>query len=881
MTPMQQILLGVGAKKTVYMDDVFSTYLWKGTGSDQTINTGLDMAGEGGMVWVKNRTVAKNHAIVDTVRGAGKWIESNTSDAEDTYAITGASPRNINSFTSTGFTLKSDDGHEMFNWPLGTPTPEYTSWNFRKTKGFFTICTWTGNYTAGKQISHDLGCVPGLIMVKCTSASKDWAVYHRATGATHYSVLNTNAAAVDNDGRWNDANPTSTHFTVGTSGSVNDAGETYVAYLFAGGESTAATARSVDFDGNDYLTIPASTDLDAGAGDVTIETWFKLDGTGSYYRIFAKGFGQQLQISSNKFKAWFNDVDEYDGSYSIALSSTTTIQRGQWYHGAVTRSGNTFRLFLNGVEEASTTSSHTIPTTSYTTTVGATDFASPGNQLYGRLSNFRYVKGTAVYTSSFKPPTKPLTNITNTKLLCCNNSSATGSTVTPGTITATGNPTASTDSPFDDPAGFAFGESGDQEIIKCGSYVGNGSSTGPKIFLGWEPQYILLKHAGGTSAWRVYDSMRGIVTGADDELIHPDNNMAGYSGGTNEIDLTSTGFKIVMNDAGVNTDGSNYVYMAIRRPDGYVGKPPELGTGVFAMDTGNGSSTIPNFDSGFPVDFAFTREPADTQNWYTSSRLTQGRQLYLDSNAADGAYSALVFDSNAGWGETTGFNSNWQSWMWKRHAGFDVVTWTGDDVRGRQIPHSLSKTPEMMWIKSRSAGYEWIVYHKGLNGGTNPEQKYLRLDGNNAEATANVVRFNNQAPTSTHFIVGEDGAVNAIVDGSGATYIAMLFASVDGISKVGYYTGNGVSNPASGQTITTGFAPRFLIVKNITNSNDWFVLDTIRGWGSGNDKFLKLNSTDPHYNHDFGAPTSNGFTLPDDNGAYNEPNNQYIYYAHA
>ena len=71
------------------------------------------------------------------------------------------------------------------------------------------------------------------------------------------------------------------------------------------------------------------------------------------------------------------------------------------------------------------------------------------------------------------------------------------------------------------------------------------------------------------------------------------------------------------------------------------------------------------------------------------------------------------------------------------------------------------------------------------------------------------------------------------------------------------------------------------MVKNITNSNDWFVLDTIRGWGSGSDKFLKLNSNDPHYNHDFGAPTSNGFTLPDDNGAYNEPNNQYIYYAHA
>ena len=70
------------------------------------------------------------------------------------------------------------------------------------------------------------------------------------------------------------------------------------------------------------------------------------------------------------------------------------------------------------------------------------------HDFHGKISNFRIVKGTGVCTTTFKPPTEPLTNITNTKLLCCNNSSTTGSTVTPGTITANGDPTASTTDPF-------------------------------------------------------------------------------------------------------------------------------------------------------------------------------------------------------------------------------------------------------------------------------------------------------------------------------------------------------------------------------------------------------------------------------------------------
>ena len=117
----------------VYVDDVFSTFLYEGNNSDQTITTNLDFATEGGLTWIKNRSLSgKEHVLVDTVRGTGKTIFSSHESGTDTY---NATTKNISSFTSTGFTLKSDDGNDWFN---GNGS-DYSSWNFRKAKGFFDV----------------------------------------------------------------------------------------------------------------------------------------------------------------------------------------------------------------------------------------------------------------------------------------------------------------------------------------------------------------------------------------------------------------------------------------------------------------------------------------------------------------------------------------------------------------------------------------------------------------------------------------------------------------------------------------------------------------------------------------------------------------------
>ena len=103
----------------------------------------------------------------------------------------------------------------------------------------------------------------------------------------------------------------------------------------------------------------------------------------------------------------------------------------------------------------------------------------------------------------------------------------------------------------------------------------------------------------------------------------------------------------------------------------------------------------------------------------------------------------------------------------------------------------------------------------------------------------------------------------------------MLFASVDGISKVGYYTGTG-----STQTITTGFQPRFAIIKRVNATQHWYVFDTTRGWTSGNDQYIKLDLTDAQAAADLGEPTSTGFQVGSD-PTVGANGDKYIYYAHA
>jgi hypothetical protein len=171
----------------LYVDDVFSAYLWKGDATATTITNDIDVSGEGGLVWIKNRTDAASHYLFDTERGASKVIYSQSTSGEGNTSI-------FSSFNSDGFSVASS---------LSENNKEYASWTFRKAPGFFDVVTYTGT-GAVQNIPHNLGSVPGMIWIKCTSDAFDWSVYHRSMGATKNMHLNNNSVADTQTGPFND-----------------------------------------------------------------------------------------------------------------------------------------------------------------------------------------------------------------------------------------------------------------------------------------------------------------------------------------------------------------------------------------------------------------------------------------------------------------------------------------------------------------------------------------------------------------------------------------------------------------------------------------------------------------------------------------------------
>ena len=192
----------------------------------------------------------------------------------------------------------------------------------------------------------------------------------------------------------------------------------------------------------------------------------------------------------------------------------------------------------------------------------------------------------------------------------------------------------------------------------------------------------------------------------------------------------------------------------------------------------------------------------------------------------------------------------------------DVVAYSGSSS-AMTLSHSLGVVPEMMWVKSRTLGNNWQVYHKTL-GNT----KGLILNENYAEAS--VSNWNNTTPTDTQFTLG----ANSNVSYPSNTYIAYLFATLPGISKVGSFTATG-----SDVNVDCGFSngARFVLIKRTDGAAEWWFWDTVRGITAGNDSRMKLHDNSGEANADNIDPYSAGFTMTA--GILGPSGQNYIFYA--
>jgi hypothetical protein len=631
-----------------YIEDVFNTWLYTGNGGTQTINNGINLSGNGGMVWSKCRSsdLGGNgiHTLIDTIRGAGNRISSDLDGGQVFNNNT------ITAFSSNGFSI----GNSPIN---NTNAATFVSWAFREQPRFFDIVTYTGDGGA-RNIAHNLGSVPGCIIIKRTDAAADWVVYHRSTGNTQGTYLNSMAVPVTSSTFWENTTPTSTTFRVGVASRVNAAGGTYVAYLFA--------------------------------------------------------------------------------------------------HNAG-----------------------------------------------------------------------------------------------------------------------GFGLTGTDNVISCGSYTGNGSTNGPTIDLGYEPQWILNRRTNDTGNWQILDTMRGLSYSIGGELSANQISAEGATAsGQQKYGLLANGFQVITTDNGYNNSGSTYIYIAIRRGPMRV---PTTGTRVFAPATRTGTGG---------TSYSVTTNTTPDSIWLGGRTQARG---YLFFDRLRGLppflrpYGAFAEVNNAGYitsmtnqgyisGTDTFMNGSGElyiDYLFTRAPGFfDEVCYTGTGAN-RTVAHNLAAVPELMIVKTRNASANWPVYSSAVGN-----DRYLTLDGTNGQSTATSGYWNSTDPTTTVFSLGTNADVNA----SGLTYVAYLFASCAGVSRVGSYTGTGTT-----QVINCGFTggSRFVLIKRTSTTGDWLVWDSARGIVAGNDPYLELNTTDAEVTTtDWVDTASTGFELSNAGGNLANSNGvSYIFLA--
>jgi hypothetical protein len=302
-----------------YIEDVFSCFLYTGTGASLTITNGIDLSTNGGLVWCKARSVGNHGRLFDTARGVQKALYSSLASEEATESTS------LTAFNSNGFTLGSNDN-------INGNGATNVSWTFRKQPKFFDIVTYTGNGAAARAINHNLGSTPGCMFVKRTDAASDWRVYHRGCSTDNGLVLNDTAAQTTSAIYWfgNEVNvipPTSTQFTV-NAGFTNTNNGTYVAYLFAhdaGGFGLTGTDNVISCGSFNYNTDPQTVTIgyepqwlmvkrSDGVGD-----WIMFDNMRGFTANAGGGVGKRLLANTSDAET-ANDGLYYGGATGFNLN---------------------------------------------------------------------------------------------------------------------------------------------------------------------------------------------------------------------------------------------------------------------------------------------------------------------------------------------------------------------------------------------------------------------------------------------------------------------------------------------------------------------------------------------------------------------------------
>ena len=543
----------------------------------------------------------------------------------------------------------------------------------------FGLIKWSGSNNFGDVLSY--GFEPAFVWMKQTNDTRDWISSDIVSGIGCHLELNdlSNQNTTTQYPYLSKVSSAGAHLYGGSSSGGNISGRDYVGYAWKGGhpENKSLTNGGVQFDGtDDYLSI-SHTDLNPGDAAFTIECWIYPDASSSgnhNRRILRNGDNN----ATGSFALLWNSSSEeitvnYNQTTLFGSNAVQEVPRGKWTHIAFVREGtgsNETKLYIDGVKVREDT--FTVDLSLYAwqigtcTTLNASQFSFGGS-----ISNVRLVRGTAVYTSNFTPSLEPLTNITNTKLLCCQDlTDASAGAVKPGTITVHGGafqqniggptlryckdgvsyPAMSSIYNGHDHAlvkGCSVNTEGGFSVIK---YQGNGSAATIPHGLSKAPSFIITKslNEGGSPSWStgVYH-VDGSYSGAQMYMGGVTNGSSGQRSDTNlYTSVDAAGFAIG-SWVGINGNGTDYI--------GYCWHDLE-GLQKFGKFSGETSNDGPYVHLGFRPAMVVVKRSNGTGKWACSDDVrnnwnkTWGSDLslYLNSDVPETSSASLNIDLLSG-----------------------------------------------------------------------------------------------------------------------------------------------------------------------------------------------------------------------------------------
>jgi len=318
--------------------DYFNTVLY--TANNGTLNvTGVGFQPD--WVWIKGRSYVVHSNMYDVVRGVQKDLLSGSTNAE-------TSSGELTAFNSDGFTVV-DSGTDRANYLTNT----HVSWNWKAGTSFtndasatgigtidstgsintdagFSIISYTGT-GSNATVGHGLGVTPKMVIVRRRDSAGGWETYHSSVGATKYIELNSSDAAATNSTLWQDTAPTSSVFSIGTNGSVNNSGGTYIAYCFADvqGYSKFGSYTGNGSSSGSYIHLGFKPIYLLAKRTDSADEWIVQDGVRAPFnevdvRLFANSSGAEQTNG-------FGDVDFLANGFKWRTNSATLNASGGSY----------------------------------------------------------------------------------------------------------------------------------------------------------------------------------------------------------------------------------------------------------------------------------------------------------------------------------------------------------------------------------------------------------------------------------------------------------------------------------------------------------------------------------------------------------------------